>query len=179
MLTRQRCTTVALVATLLAATAVRLLAACWSPTDVVVDLCLVALAAATCWAWLAILAVVVEVWRGAASSRRTLLRRVVLVLCGVALATPAHAAVADDRAPSPASIAGLPYPDRAVGPAHRTVVVVRAGDSLWRLAAADLPPSADPARITARWRAIHRLNRTTIGADPDLIHPGQRLVLPR
>ena len=88
-------------------------------------------------------------------------------------------------------------PDRAVGPAHHrtaqhhrrpdrhrhrpgtgTVVVVEAGDCLWHLAAADLPRDAGPAEIAARWQAIYRLNRAVIGADPDLIHPGQRLVLP-
>jgi len=32
--------------------------------------------------------------------------------------------------------------------------------------------------VEARWRAIYRLNRDVIGRDPDLIRPGQRLVLP-
>jgi nucleoid-associated protein YgaU len=86
-------------------------------------------------------------------------------------------------------LTGLPLPDRATGPAHRPrpegvrtavvrTVVVRAGDCLWDLAAADLPRGASAARVTARWQAIHRLNAAEIGPDPDLIHPGQRLVLP-
>ena len=41
------------------------------------------------------------------------------------------------------------------------------------------PSTAGPDEIAARWRAIYRLNRTLIGADPNLILPGQRLVLPR
>jgi nucleoid-associated protein YgaU len=117
----------------------------------------------------------------------------VLLCCGVVLVTPLTAASADERpAPRPA-IAGLPLPDRVTGPARRTThpftapvtqaaaprtVVVRSGDSLWLLAAADLPADASAARLTARWQAIHRLNAEVIGPDPDLIHPGQRLVLP-
>ncbi len=116
---------------------------------------------------------------GAPGRPRTLLPRVVLVCCGVALVTPSFGVVTDEQSAGPTGIAGLPYPDRAVGPAHRPTVLVRDGDCLWRLAAADLPPDADPGRISARWRAIYRLNRTTIGADPDLLRPGQRLVVPR
>jgi len=110
--------------------------------------------------------------------------------CGVALAAPLAPAAADEHpAPEP-GIAGLPLPDRATGPAHedpisavvhphaRRTVVVRAGDCLWRLAAADLPDRASAARVTARWHAIHRLNAEVIGPDPDLIRPGQRLALP-
>jgi nucleoid-associated protein YgaU len=188
MLTRQRCAVVALVATTLAAAALRLLAGWWPSADPVVGLCLAALVAATTWAWLATLSAVGEAWRGCPARRRTTLRRVVFACCGVALAAPAAGASADEQQPlppAPASVAGLPFPDRAVGPAHppasgRTrTVVVEPGDCLWHLAAAGLPADATPAEITARWREIYRLNRTLIGADPDLIEPGQRLVVPR
>jgi nucleoid-associated protein YgaU len=157
--------------------------------EAVARICLVALLGASAWAWLATLSVVAEAWRGRPGRRRVAapLRRVVLLCCGVALTTPVGAASGDDHpAPGPA-IAGLPLPDRATGPAHRLrpsapptprTVVVRAGDSLWHLAAADLPAGASAARVTARWQAIHHVNAGVIGPDPDLIHPGQRLSLP-
>lgn len=127
--------------------------------------------------------------------------------CGVALAGtvsgPAGAAgpapVPDGRH-QPAGLAGLPLPDRATGvapdavpavglwrwgpsthtmAAGRQVVVVRPGDTLWDLAARRLPPGAGAAEITACWHRIHEINRRVIGDDPDLIHPDQRLRLPR
>jgi nucleoid-associated protein YgaU len=166
-----------------------------SVSEALTRLCSIALAAALGWAWLATLSVVAEAWRGRPGRRRVAapLRRAVLLCCGVALAAPTGLAAADEH-PSPTpSLAGLPMPERAVGaahppadrsvqrPAHRSVprsVVVRPGDCLWRLAAADLPAEASAARVTTRWQTIHRLNGAVIGPDPDLIHPGQRLVLP-
>ena len=150
--------------------------------DPIVGLCLVALAAAAGWALLVTACVLLEVWRARRAGRRAGLRRVVLLCCGIAIAAPAPGALADD-----AGIAGLPLPDRAVGPAHArptdrpaaTTVVVSPGDCLWTIAAADLPRDAGLAEITARWQAIYRVNRALIGADPSLVHPGQRLVLPR
>jgi hypothetical protein len=202
MLTRQqtfvrtRCALLAGVgtvgATLLGATLARGAAAPASTVaEALTRLCSIALAGVVGWVWLATLTVVAEAWRGRPGRRRvaTPIRRVVLLCCGVALAAPTALAAADEH-PSPAPpLAGLPMPERATGPAHPPadrrgedpglrIVVVRAGDCLWRLAAADLPAAASGARITARWQAIHRLNAAVIGPDPDLIHPGQRLVLP-
>ncbi|BDZ42915.1 hypothetical protein GCM10025865_22140 [Paraoerskovia sediminicola] len=57
-------------------------------------------------------------------------------------------------------------------------VVVR-GDTLWSIAAAQLPDDAtdaDVARATASW---HSANLDVIGTDPDLILPGQVLAAPR
>ncbi|HEY0949875.1 LysM peptidoglycan-binding domain-containing protein, partial [Nocardioides sp.] len=87
----------------------------------------------------------------------------------------------------PAVLAGLPFPDRAVGlPGHALratgpvrpacgeearTVVVRHGDSLWELAAVHLGDAR-------RWPEIYALNRAAIGADPGLIHPDTRLRLP-
>ena len=146
--------------------------------DPVVGLCLVALGAAAGWACLVAACVLREAWRARAECRRAHLRRVALACCGVAIAVPAPGALADDT-----GIAGLPLPDRAVGPAHARpvarTVVVSPGDCLWTIAAADLPHDASAARVAVRSRAIYRLNRTVIGADPDLVLPGQRLVLPR
>jgi hypothetical protein len=201
MLTRQqtfvrtRCGLVAGAATTGAALLGRALARSATDPVTTVDealtrLCTVALAGAVGWAWLATLSVVVEAWRGRSGPRRlpAPLRKVVLLCCGVALAAPTGVASADEHPDPVPSVAGLPMPERATGGAHpraradqrpalRTVVV-RTGDCLWRLAAADLPADATAARVTARWQAIHRLNAALIGPDPDLIHPGQRLVLP-
>lgn len=54
---------------------------------------------------------------------------------------------------------------------------VSPGDSLWAIAARHLE-SDDPARIDAYWRDIYAANRAAVGDDPDLIFPGQVLVLP-
>jgi nucleoid-associated protein YgaU len=57
-------------------------------------------------------------------------------------------------------------------------VVVRAGDTLWDLAAEQLPADAGPAAIAQAWPAWWTANRAVIGDDPDLIRPGTRLVPP-
>jgi hypothetical protein len=54
-------------------------------------------------------------------------------------------------------------------------VVVRRGDSLWAIVAAHLGPQASAAEIAAEWPRWYAANRTVIGPDPDLLHPGQRL----
>lgn len=56
--------------------------------------------------------------------------------------------------------------------------VVRPGDSLWEIAAAHLGDRATPAEIAAEWPRWYQTNRAVIGADPDLIHPGQALLAP-
>jgi resuscitation-promoting factor RpfA len=97
-----------------------------------------------------------------------------------------HRRPADARAPGPAR----PTPRRSAAPlppwlgggpskasAEHTVV---AGDTLWDIAAAHLPPpERSVGRIHQYWRQVYRTNRRVVGADPDLIHPGARLdVLP-
>ena len=102
-------------------------------------------------------------------------------------------------------LVGLPLPERAVAPATPTTpttptaptaptaeqratavagtreaggdvrYVVRPGDSLWSIAR--VHPAADDD-VDQRWRAIWAANRDVVGADPDLIHPGQALRLP-
>ena len=57
------------------------------------------------------------------------------------------------------------------GPA--TACVVRPGDSLWRIAA-----RASGYGDGRRWSRIHEANRDRI-PDPDLIHPGQEIRIPR
>lgn len=168
--------------------------------DTLVAGCQLALLGCAGWAWLAVTAVVVEVLRGhpnAARRSRAVprpLRRAVLLACGVALTT-SGTAVADapqdaphdtsHEAPVEVLLSGLPYPARAhdaAAPAATgatgATVTVRPGDSLWSIAARQLPPGASDAAVARTSALLHRLNRDVIGADPDLIHPGQRLQLP-
>ncbi|MDQ1704671.1 MAG: resuscitation-promoting factor RpfA [Frankiaceae bacterium] len=72
-------------------------------------------------------------------------------------------------------VAPLPRP---AGPVTARDVVVRVGDSLWTIAARGLRPPATAARVAAEWPRWWAANRGVIGTDPDLIHPGQRLVAP-
>ncbi|MDQ2751301.1 MAG: hypothetical protein M3Y44_17510 [Actinomycetota bacterium] len=57
-------------------------------------------------------------------------------------------------------------------------VVVRPGDCLWEIAAAQLGHGGTPARTAAAWPRWYAANRAVIGADPNLIRPGQRLAPP-
>ncbi len=58
-------------------------------------------------------------------------------------------------------------------------VVVRRGDTLWDIAARHLGPHASAAEVAAEWPRWHAANATVVGADPDLLLPGQRLLPPR
>ncbi|WP_146845249.1 LysM peptidoglycan-binding domain-containing protein [Cellulomonas terrae] len=57
-------------------------------------------------------------------------------------------------------------------------VVVEAGDSLWAIAARHLPSGATDAQIAAAWPQWYQANVAVIGADPDLLRPGQVLLVP-
>ena len=57
-------------------------------------------------------------------------------------------------------------------------VAVRAGDSLWSIAAARLGPLASDADVAREWPRLYRANRAVIGESPHLLHPGQVLRLP-
>ncbi|MEW6540565.1 MAG: LysM peptidoglycan-binding domain-containing protein [Bacillota bacterium] len=48
---------------------------------------------------------------------------------------------------------------------------VKAGDSLWKIAKMQLGDGA-------KWKQIYEANREVIGPDPNLIKPGQQLVMP-
>lgn len=58
-------------------------------------------------------------------------------------------------------------------------VVVRPGDSLWSISEGLLGPNASPRRVMKGAERIHALNRSRIGADPDLVLAGQVLSVPR
>jgi hypothetical protein len=62
---------------------------------------------------------------------------------------------------------------------HAGAVRVTAGDSLWAIAAAHLPPDASPARIADAWPHWFMANRHVIGPDPDYLVPGEILHPPR
>ncbi len=148
-----------------------------------------ALAGCALWAWLSVMAVLVEagtglVVRGVPAG----LRRTVLLLCGIttlaALAAPATAA--DPQPDHGGTLAGLPFPDRATGPAAAgprpaprrepaTTYTVRPGDSLWSIARTTRPGAGDDA-LAREVDRLYAVNRAAIGPDPDLIRPGQRLV---
>ena len=133
--------------------------------------------------------------RAAERACPALARGAVVAALGLTAGTAvAGSAVADTglvaSPPAPASaLSGLPLPDRAVGagpvtPAPRAAVVshprqvvVRPGDSLWSIAAHLLGPGAGDTEVTAAWHRLHDANRSRVG-DPDLIHPGQRLLVP-
>ena len=53
---------------------------------------------------------------------------------------------------------------------------VESGDTLWDIAAAHLAPAErSAATIDRYWQQVYRANRSVVGADPDVIHPGTRL----
>lgn len=64
------------------------------------------------------------------------------------------------------------------GTAEPDTVVVRAGDTLWDIAARHLGPEADAASIAEAWPRWHEANRDAMGTDPHLLLPGTVLVPP-
>jgi nucleoid-associated protein YgaU len=152
---------------------------------------LVALALAAGWAVVMVVAVALEArtaGRVQIAERAGCPAVVRLWLLGVfvALFATAAPAGADERGTAPADTAtattldpaldGLPLPDRVAGAPTRTVVV-QPGDSLWRIARALLPDHASDRVIAALVDDLHAANRRTIGPDPDLLQPGQRLLV--
>ena len=164
----------------------------------------VLLAGCTAWAWLVTTAVVLDAINGRSRTARVPAGAAQLRAagCGVALATgaaPATAAGGHDGPVAAAQrpgvedrgmLAGLPMPDLATGPPQRTgrppllaprearEVRVAPGDTLWALAARDLPGDASPAAVDRHWRLLWRVNRARLGPDPDVIQPGTSLRLP-
>lgn len=56
--------------------------------------------------------------------------------------------------------------------ADHSYTVVR-GDCLWDIAKAHLPAGATDAQIDSEWHRWYAANRSIVGANPDLIYPGQ------
>lgn len=131
----------------------------------------------------------------------TAVRRALGVTLGVTTALSVTAGSAQAATPAPVAVhlvldrpAAVPSLDRpAVAPSRdpsrgvglvtsaptRTLVTVHSGDSLWRIAARTLPRDSSAAAIERAWHAWYRTNRSVIGADPDLLQPGQQLTPPR
>lgn len=133
--------------------------------------------------------------------------RRVLALCLVAAATGPGVAHAATEPTGPAATAHLTGPGRgpdAIGPAGgrppgadglpdprlrpdrgaaepgrdvASSIVVRPGDTLWDLAAAELGPQATPDRIARAWPQWYAANRPPL-ANPHLIYAGQTLTVP-
>jgi hypothetical protein len=91
----------------------------------------------------------------------------------VAVTPAAH----QDRAPDPVAEPASRRVDQPAAAPVTTLVVAR-GDNLWNLAAEQLGAHPSEEETAAAWQAVYALNRELIGPDPDLIRPGQRLVLP-
>lgn len=149
-----------------------------------------ALALAVCWLWLLLGVVSVAL---AIRLGPSWVRTLTAVALGVtALQGPAGAEPNGQQAVPSAStgaLAGLPLPDRAVALAPPAIsaariqpaaseVRVRAGDSLWSIAAALLPPGSSPGDVDAAWQRIAAANADVLGPDPDLIFPGTTLRVP-
>ncbi|MFJ8161896.1 LysM peptidoglycan-binding domain-containing protein [Streptomyces sp. NPDC096136] len=65
----------------------------------------------------------------------------------------------------------VPVPPKPPAAAKKRTYTVKAGDSLAAIARRELGNEA-------RWRELYAMNRGVIGANPDLIQPGQVLTLP-
>jgi nucleoid-associated protein YgaU len=131
----------------------------------------------TAWALLIVTLASIPALRGLAIALTPRILRGV-VFAGVAGALAVPAAQAEDR-----GVDGLRLPDRPLVAASEPqrsqhTVVVRRGDTLWAIAQARLGPRTDVASTAREVRRWHDANRDVIGPDPDLIHPGQRLVPP-
>jgi hypothetical protein len=137
-----------------------------------------------------------------ALSRRiapALLRRLVTTATGASLVLTPTTAIAAPMAPPallaatvdaalPASPTGpsttplrpaetTPGPPLDPAPAAGTVLV-KPGDSLWRITAQRLGPSASERQIAVGWPYWYWANRRVIGRDPNLLRPGERLTMP-
>jgi hypothetical protein len=112
-----------------------------------------------------------------------MLTRGIEVLAGAALVVAMlavlHPAVAEAQSMSATQDDARRGTNRAAAdaaPAAR--VVVRPGDSLWSISEQRLGPKATSRQIANAAERIYALNRDQIGADPNLIFPGQRLLVP-
>lgn len=157
------------------------------PTELLSGCAAAVLLACTVWLWTGGLISLTRLALGLGTSRARgvppVAHRVVLAACGLATAglgvaapagavpTPVH------EEPRVVPLAAQPTPQAAARHAWR----VRAGDTLWAVAETTLARAGvrtSDAAVAQRVRAVHRLNRAAV-PDPDLIHPGQLLRLPR
>ncbi len=71
-----------------------------------------------------------------------------------------------------------PAARRAIEDPEAREVVVHRGDSLWSIAARHLGHHPSDAQIADEWPRWYAANSSVIGADPDLLLPGQVLTVP-
>jgi hypothetical protein len=89
--------------------------------------------------------------------------------------TPDRPVAVHRRTPAPVRLlATAPRAERA----RRDTVVVHRGDSLWRIVARYLGPTATVVDVAAEWPHWYAANRSVIGPDPGLLLPGQQLTPP-
>jgi nucleoid-associated protein YgaU len=93
--------------------------------------------------------------------------------------SPRPALTARPALPAPPArpAAGPPWLP-AENPTAAASVVVRPGDSLWSIARRALGPRASDAQVALAWPRWWAANRNAVGSDPNLIHPGLRLLAP-
>jgi len=77
----------------------------------------------------------------------------------------------------PASSESASSESASTQPESPRVLEVEPGDSLWSLTEEFLDSPGD-SKVATAWPELYEANRDLIGADPDLIHPGQELVVP-
>ena len=95
-----------------------------------------------------------------------------VVTTGLVTTSCGGVAAADGSGPRPPAVS-VDWPTASPAGPSRSVRV-EAGDCLWDIAANRLAHPT-PARIAATWPRWWRANRRVVGADPDVLHPGQRL----
>ncbi|WP_432486833.1 LysM peptidoglycan-binding domain-containing protein [Kineococcus sp. SYSU DK018] len=91
---------------------------------------------------------------------------------------PAWAPLPEPRTAPALPSADLPGGTRPVVADTGAEVVVQRGDSLWSLARALSGPDADAGDVLQEQQRLYAANADVIGADPDLLLPGQVLRLP-
>jgi hypothetical protein len=90
---------------------------------------------------------------------------------------------ADDAPPAPRAPPAPAAADTAHATTPRSSWTVEAGDSFWSIAAETLAPAGgepNDRQVIAYWRRLVEANRSRLidPGNPDLLVPGQRLVLP-
>ncbi len=119
-----------------------------------------------------------------------LVRRALGVAVGISLAPavaqnaaagpPAYAVVAVTELPQEGTVlletAGIDWPAEPTNPA--TTIAVHPGDCLWSLVESHLGYGATIAEVSNEVDRWWEANAEVIGADPDLLIPGQVLVVP-
>ncbi|MFE4974101.1 peptidoglycan DD-metalloendopeptidase family protein [Kitasatospora sp. NPDC056651] len=110
-----------------------------------------------------------------AQARRIALPRaarigIATAVTGVSFALPLVTAISAQAHTAPAAPAASAAAERSAAPAAQEGYRVVSGDTLSKIAAV--------GNVEGGWHALYEQNRSVVGADPNLIFPGQRLALP-